>query len=74
MGTGDLDYQTFFRGLKDGGYTGPVTYEMCSPLHGGGSLDNLDRYARVFLDYVSRVWLKKEEDWKTGSLEAGHIF
>jgi sugar phosphate isomerase/epimerase len=54
MGTGDLDYQTFFRGLKDGGYTGPVTYEMCSPLHGGGSLANLDRYARVFLDYVSQ--------------------
>jgi sugar phosphate isomerase/epimerase len=52
MGTGDLDYKAFFQGLKEGGYQGPVTYEMCSPLHGGGSLKNLDRYAGIFLDYM----------------------
>ena len=52
MGTGDLEYKAFFRGLKEGGYNGLITYEMCSPLHGGGSLKNLDRCARIFLDYV----------------------
>jgi hypothetical protein len=30
-----------------------VAYEMCSPLLGGGGIDNLDTYARRFLDYVS---------------------
>lgn len=52
MGGGDLNYKDFFRGLKDGGYDGYVTYEMCSPLQGGGSLQNLDRCARIFLDYL----------------------
>jgi hypothetical protein len=26
---------------------------MCSPLRGGGTMENLDRYARVFLEYMS---------------------
>jgi hypothetical protein len=25
---------------------------MCSPLRGGGSLDNLDRYARKFMHFM----------------------
>jgi hypothetical protein len=25
---------------------------MCSPLRGGGSIENLDRYARRFLEFL----------------------
>jgi sugar phosphate isomerase/epimerase len=53
MGTGDLAYSDFLRGLADGGYEGYVTYEMCSPIHGGGQLENLDGYARSFLSYLA---------------------
>ncbi len=51
VGEGDVDYATFFETLKQVGYTGYVGYEMCSMLDGGGSLANLDRYAKRFLEY-----------------------
>jgi sugar phosphate isomerase/epimerase len=54
MGEGFIDYGTFFRALKEIGYRGYVTYEMCEVLDGGGSLENLDRTARKFLDYMRR--------------------
>jgi sugar phosphate isomerase/epimerase len=53
MGEGFIDYRDFFRSLFAHGFEGSVAYEMCSPLLGGGSIDNLDTYARRFLDYVS---------------------
>jgi sugar phosphate isomerase/epimerase len=53
MGEGFLDYDGFLRGLREGGYDGFVAYEMCSPLQGGGSEANLDRYARRFLEYMA---------------------
>jgi len=52
FGTGFIDYPAFFNGLKDGGFTGLATYEMCSPIRGGGQIDNLDRYARTYLDWM----------------------
>jgi len=52
MGQGELPYDAFLRTLQAHGYDGWVTYEMCSPLRGGGSLDNLENYARVFIDYM----------------------
>lgn len=52
FGTGFIDYQAFFTGLVEGGFRGPAVYEMCSPLRGGGSLDNLDRYARAYLSWL----------------------
>jgi sugar phosphate isomerase/epimerase len=52
MGEGMVDYAAFLGGLQDGGYEGYVIYEMCSPLRGGGSLDNLDACARKFLDWM----------------------
>ena len=55
MGEGFLDYQSFFAGLRTGGFDGTVAYEMCSPLLGGGSEENLDRHARRFLAYLARV-------------------
>ena len=35
-----------------GGYSGAVAYEMCSPLRGGGGIENLDRCARKFVDFM----------------------
>ncbi len=52
MGQGFIDYRSFFATLAEVGYTGAVAYEMCSPMQGGGSQDNLDRCARIFLDYM----------------------
>jgi len=49
---GFIDYSAFLSALEAGGYCGAVAYEMCSPLRGGGSLDNLDRYARKFLEFM----------------------
>ena len=50
FGTGFIDYRAFFRGLRAGGYRGYVAYEMCEVLDGGGSIENLDRTARKFLE------------------------
>ncbi len=48
---GFIDYGAFLSALKQHGFSGNVAYEMCSPLRGGGSVENLDRYARKFLDF-----------------------
>ncbi|MEA3401255.1 MAG: sugar phosphate isomerase/epimerase family protein [Armatimonadota bacterium] len=56
IGEGDIASLEFVRGLRAGGYEGPIAYEMCSPLRGGGSLENLDRCARRFLQ-----WLEENE-------------
>jgi sugar phosphate isomerase/epimerase len=52
FGTGFIDYRAFFRGLAEGGFRGPMTYEICSPIRGGGSLENLDRCARAYLEWM----------------------
>ncbi|MEX0978181.1 MAG: sugar phosphate isomerase/epimerase family protein [Pirellulales bacterium] len=52
FGDGFIDYEAFFAGLSDGGFDGPANYEMCSPIRGGGSLENLDRYARGYLEWM----------------------
>jgi hypothetical protein len=43
VGEGLVDYGCFFAALREIGFSGYVTDEMCSPLRGGG--DNQDRYA-----------------------------
>ena len=53
MGEGDLANLAVVRGLKAGGYDGPIAYEICSPVRGGGSRENLDRYARRFLEWLA---------------------
>ena len=53
FGDGFIDYEAFFTGLKEGGFDGIATYEMCSPLRGGGSIANLDRCATQFLHWMS---------------------
>jgi sugar phosphate isomerase/epimerase len=59
FGTGFIDYDAFFGGLSDGGFRGPATYEICSPIRGGGSLENLDACSAAYLD-----WMKAEK-WNT---------
>src|SRR5260370_25378010 len=49
---GFIDYTAFLTALEDAGYNGAVAYEMCSPLLGGGTVENLNRYARTFLDFM----------------------
>jgi sugar phosphate isomerase/epimerase len=58
VGTGFVDYSSFFSALEEAGYEGWVGYEMCAILKGGGSLENLDRCAGVFRDYM------KQESWR----------
>ncbi len=52
MGEGIIDYDMFFNTLKEIGYQGYIAYEMCEVLDGGGSIENLDKTAKKFLDYV----------------------
>ena len=59
LGEGFLDLDGFFRGLREGGFAGYVAYEICSPLRGGGSEENLDAAARKALAKILR--------WAAGS-------
>ena len=52
FGEGQIDYAAFFRGLADGGFDGVASYEMCSPIRGGGDLANLDGYAAHYLRWM----------------------
>jgi len=49
---GFIDYTAFLSGLEAGGFRGTAAYEMCSPLLGGGSVENLDLHARKFLQFM----------------------
>jgi sugar phosphate isomerase/epimerase len=52
FGEGAIDFAAFFRGLLDGGFDGVAAYEMCSPLRGGGAIENLDRCAAQYLKWL----------------------
>ncbi len=54
FGEGFIDYPEFFRGLIDGGFDGLANYEMCSPIRGGGKIENLDAYAAHYV-----AWMRK---------------
>jgi sugar phosphate isomerase/epimerase len=51
---GFIDFAGFLGALERNGFKGAVTYEMCSPLRGGGSVENLDRYARRFVEFLNK--------------------
>ncbi|MFH1740028.1 MAG: sugar phosphate isomerase/epimerase family protein [bacterium] len=55
-GEGFIDYTTFFNTLQEIGFNGTVGFEMCSPIRGGGSMENLDRYARSFIEFF-KPWM-----------------
>ncbi|MFZ0281287.1 MAG: sugar phosphate isomerase/epimerase family protein [Bacteroidales bacterium] len=54
IGEGFLDYKTYINTLKEIGYQGYIAYEMCEVLRGGGSVENLDKTAKAFLEYVKQ--------------------
>jgi len=54
MGQGIIDYKTWFETLRQIGYRGWIVYEMCEVLDGGGSIENLDKTAGIFLDYMKQ--------------------
>jgi sugar phosphate isomerase/epimerase len=54
IGEGYLDYKTFISTLKEIGYQGYIAFEMCAELKGGGSVENLDKTAKAFLEYVKQ--------------------
>jgi sugar phosphate isomerase/epimerase len=56
MGEGELDYSTFFSELKKANFNGWVSYEMCSPIRDGKSLESLDAYASRFVEHM--------QEWK----------
>lgn len=55
FGTGFIDYRAFFQGLRDGGFNGVATYEMCSPIRGGGAMINLDCYASEYVRWMRQL-------------------
>lgn len=52
FGEGFIDYPAFFKGLKEGGFDGIANFEMCSPVRGGGTIDNLDAYSQHYLEWM----------------------
>ena len=52
FGEGFIDYPAFFQGLKDGGFDGIANFEMCSPVRGGGSIENLDAYSAQYVRWM----------------------
>ncbi|MBG0859185.1 MAG: sugar phosphate isomerase/epimerase [Bacteroidales bacterium] len=54
IGEGFLDYKSFINTLREIGYQGYIAYEMCEVLEGGGSVENLDRTAKKFLEYIDQ--------------------
>jgi sugar phosphate isomerase/epimerase len=57
---GFIDYGAFLRDMRQSGFRGSVAYEMCSPLLGGGSMENLDRYARRFVEFMAGLRAKAD--------------
>lgn len=55
LGDGFVDLEAFFTGLHEGGFNGYVAYEMCSPLRGGGSMENLDATASKSLAKIREL-------------------
>lgn len=54
MNEGIIDYDMFINTLKEIGYQGYISYEMCEVLRGGGSIENLDKTAKDFLEYIKK--------------------
>jgi len=55
VGKGDVDYRSFFKSLLEIGYDGFVGYEVCSPIEGGGSEENIDRVCSESLKYMKEL-------------------
>jgi sugar phosphate isomerase/epimerase len=62
VGQGEVDYRAFFKALKQVGYDAYMAYEICSPIRGGGSEENLDRYARESLACLRQIYREVYEE------------
>jgi sugar phosphate isomerase/epimerase len=56
IGEGEVDYPAFFKALRKIGYEDYLAYEICSPIQGGGSEENLDRCAKQSLTQLKKFW------------------
>ncbi|MBO9608699.1 MAG: sugar phosphate isomerase/epimerase [Paenibacillaceae bacterium] len=63
IGRGSIDYRAFVGALHEIGFDGTLSYEMCSPLVGGGSEANLDRCADESLQYVRGLIAELSNYW-----------
>lgn len=54
-GQGIIDYKNWISTLKEIGYQGWIVYEMCEVLDGGGSIENLDKTAGIFIQYMNQL-------------------
>jgi sugar phosphate isomerase/epimerase len=52
MSRGEIDYESFLGGLADGGYSGWIVYETCSPLIEGSSEEVLDAAGTDFINFM----------------------
>lgn len=52
FGEGFIDFPAFFQGLKEGGFEGIANYEMCSPIRGGGAVENLDAFSSHYVEWM----------------------
>ncbi len=52
IGEGEIDYKSFLRALMEIGYEGWLGFEICGPIEGGGSEENLDRMAKKSLENI----------------------
>lgn len=58
MSRGEIDYPAFLGGLAEGGYSGWVVYETCSPLIEGASEEVLDAAGMDFISYMEELETK----------------
>lgn len=61
VGEGDVDCRTFLRALVEIGYKGWIGFEMCGPMVGGASEENIDRTARKSLENVKALLAEAEK-------------
>jgi sugar phosphate isomerase/epimerase len=52
LGEGFIDYLAFFQGLREGGFDGIANYEICCPIRGGGTEEDLDAYAAHYVHWM----------------------
>lgn len=64
LGEGEIDYKTFVRALTEIGYNGFLSYEICSPIGGGGAEENLDKAAKKALNYMRNLIAEVEKEVK----------
>jgi sugar phosphate isomerase/epimerase len=52
LGEGVVDLKGFVKKLKEVGYDGYLSYEICGPVRGGGGEENLDKFSKEALKYM----------------------